>query len=648
MPKFYIDRFLLLLIVNILWTNIALFAQKAVPPLERTVSLRLQNSSTEQALEQLAEQGDVQFSYSPSAIDAQKKVNIIVKQQTLREALNQIFQGSVKYKSRANYVILTKQTSSENARKITISGYLSDSLTYQKLKQVSIYDKNTLLSAISDQYGFYQIKLNTDKPTITLTFSRDGYQTRDFTFNLKETNFLNISLLPLRKRTNLAINPLPRQEIYTTVFEDSLRHLDSSSVVAFFVPSKQRVHALNIREFLPKNFQISFLPFAGTNHLLGGNVVNDYSLNILAGYGAGVRKFELGGIANLNRGRVEGWQIGGVLNLTGEAVHGVQIGGMINANRDSVYGVQIGGIVNVNGKDTDGVQIAGMANFSGKAMRGVQVGGIANIVVDSLYGVQIAGIANFNLHKTAGVQIGGILNLNVKDTYGVQVGGIANLNRGGLEGIQVAGITNLLGGKLNGTQVSSIFNYAQKVRRGFQIGLVNYADSARTLTQIGLINFVRRGGYKRLELSANEIAYLNLTIRSGTPGFYTLYNLGLRPMPERPLWYWGYGLGVFANWGRGWGLNTELIYQQVSRTLGRGNGFRNHLGKFQLLINKKLGKHWELAFGPSTNFFYLRPEHPDFNVLKDLALYTFWEDANAKRLLQASIGFNVGFRYIFL
>jgi hypothetical protein len=644
MLKFYFCKFVLILSCSLSVSY--LFAQKALPPLERMVSLRLQNSSTEEALEQLAEQGDVQFSYSPTAIDAQKKVNVAVSQQTVREALNQIFQGTVKYKSRANYVILVKQATPENAKKITISGYLSDSLSLKKLGQVSIYDKNTLISAISDNYGFFQIKLSTTKPSITLTFSRENYQTRTYTFNLKETNFLHINLLPLRRRTEIAVSPLPRKENFTTIFEDSLRHLDSSSVVAFFVPNTQRIHARNLQEFLPKGFQISLLPFAGTNQLLGGNVINDYSLNILAGYGAGVRKFELGGIANINRGRVSGWQIGGVINLTGEAVHGWQIGGVINANQDSLYGVQIGGVLNVNGKDTDGVQVGGIANFVGKAMRGVQIGGITNIVADSVYGIQVGGIANFNLKKTEGVQVGGILNMNRGNTNGVQVGGIANLNGGDLHGIQVAGISNLLGGKLNGTQVSGIFNFARRVRRGVQVGLVNYADSARSLTQIGLINFVRRGGYKRLELSANEAFYLNFVIRSGTPGFYTLYSLGLRQMPERPLWYWGYGLGIFDNWGRGWGLNTELVYHQISRTLGKGNGFRNHLGKFQLIVNKKLGKRWEIAFGPTANLFYLKPEHPDFSVLKDLAKLTFWEDLSPQRYWQGSVGFNIGLRYI--
>jgi hypothetical protein len=646
MFKFYFYRFFL--IIKFVWIISPLAAQKNLPPLERMVSLRLQNSSTEEALEQLAEQGEVQFSYSPTAIDAQKKVSLAISQQTIREALNQIFQGTVKYKSRANYVILVKQTGLENAKKIAISGYLADSLSHHKLGQVSIYDKSTLISAISDNYGFFQIKLSTAKPSITLTFSRENYQTRTYTFNLKEANFLNIRLLPIRKPTNLTISLLPRKENFTTIFEDSLRHLDSSSVVAFLVPTTQRIHARNLQEFLPKGFQISLLPFAGTNQLLGGNVINDYSFNILAGYGAGVRKFELGGLANLNRGRVSGWQIGGGINLTGGSVEGVQIGGLINANQDSVYGVQIGGVLNVNGNATDGVQIGGMANFVNGSVRGVQIGGLTNLVTDTVYGVQIAGIANFNLKKTEGVQVGGILNVNGANTYGVQVAGIANLNKGELQGIQVAGISNLLGGKLNGTQASGIFNFARRVWRGVQVGLVNYADSARSLTQIGLFNFVRRGGYKRLELAANEAFYLNLVIRSGTPGFYTQYSLGLRPMPERPLWYWGYGLGIFANWGRGWGLNSELVYHQISRTLGKGNGFRNHLGKLQFLINKKLGKRWEIAFGPTANLFYLKPEHPDFSVLKDLAKLTFWEDLNPRRYWQGSVGFQLGLRFIFL
>ena len=42
-----------------------------------------------------------------------------------------------------------------------------------------------------------------------------------------------------------------------------------------------------------RNWQVSLLPYIGTNRQLSGNVVNKYSYNIFAGYSMGVRVMEV-------------------------------------------------------------------------------------------------------------------------------------------------------------------------------------------------------------------------------------------------------------------------------------------------------------------------------------------------------------------
>src|SRR5690606_28716301 len=66
------------------------------------------------------------------------------------------------------------------------------------------------------------------------------------------------------------------------------------------------INLRNIDDSLHRRFQISFVPYVGTNHKLSGHVVNDYSLNVVGGYSLGVQKLEFGGVFNVVRGDVQG------------------------------------------------------------------------------------------------------------------------------------------------------------------------------------------------------------------------------------------------------------------------------------------------------------------------------------------------------
>jgi len=76
----------------------------------------------------------------------------------------------------------------------TISGYIEDAETGEKLIAVNIFDLNSEQGTISNLYGFYSITLESD--SVTLAFSYVGYQTQLRTFYLKEDITLNVQLQP--------------------------------------------------------------------------------------------------------------------------------------------------------------------------------------------------------------------------------------------------------------------------------------------------------------------------------------------------------------------------------------------------------------------------------------------------------------------
>ena len=146
-----------------------------------------------------------------------------------------------------------------------------------------------------------------------------------------------------------------------------------------FLSSRQRVQSLNLSKFFAdKPFQFSLTPGLGTHGLMGAQVINKFSLNILGGYTAGVNGVEIGGLFNIVKKDVHKLQVGGIFNVVGGEVKGVQIGGLHNKVLDSVIGLQIAGFNNkVNGPLT-----------------GVQLGGIYNKVNGNVSGLQIAGAVN--------------------------------------------------------------------------------------------------------------------------------------------------------------------------------------------------------------------------------------------------------------
>lgn len=313
------------------------------------------------------------------------------------------------------------------------------------------------------------------------------------------------------------------------------------------------------------SMQFSFVPFVGTNGTNSGNVINDVSFNLLGGYSAGTRAFEMAGLFNINRGDMTGVQLAGLFNQVGGKVDGVQLAGMFNSNLQNVQGVQLAGLTNFTTGTVDGVQLAGLANFSPKSVKGVQLAGLANFSGKDLEGSQIAGLANFTAHDVRGSQVGS-------------------------------------------------FNYARKVD-GFQLGIFNYADSMSGIP-VGLISFVR-SGYHTVEISANEVLPMNLALRTGKREFYNILFAGIRPeLNEQPTWAFGYGVGTSPKLGRNVFLNIEASSEQLSK--GRVEAL-NLVNRLYVGADVQLTRKLAVFAGPTLN---LRVYDRSFDGHPDLFTYT--------------------------
>ncbi|MEL6657611.1 MAG: carboxypeptidase-like regulatory domain-containing protein [Bacteroidota bacterium] len=80
------------------------------------------------------------------------------------------------------------------AQQFTISGYLEDGSTGEKLIAANVFDARSGAGAVTNTYGFFSLTLPAD--SVELSFSYIGYQTHSESFLLTENRTLNVTLSP--------------------------------------------------------------------------------------------------------------------------------------------------------------------------------------------------------------------------------------------------------------------------------------------------------------------------------------------------------------------------------------------------------------------------------------------------------------------
>lgn len=80
------------------------------------------------------------------------------------------------------------------AQKHTISGYVGDRKTQEKLIGATVYDMRSKLGTVSNSYGFFSLTLPED--SVQLLISYVGFAAQRKTFFLNENKVINIDLLP--------------------------------------------------------------------------------------------------------------------------------------------------------------------------------------------------------------------------------------------------------------------------------------------------------------------------------------------------------------------------------------------------------------------------------------------------------------------
>ncbi|MFA9392637.1 MAG: TonB-dependent receptor domain-containing protein [Prolixibacteraceae bacterium] len=79
-------------------------------------------------------------------------------------------------------------------QRVTISGYITDKQSGERLINANLYNKNTFLGTTANNYGYYSISL--PKGPTTIVASYIGYQSMEFKLDLQSDQIMNIELEP--------------------------------------------------------------------------------------------------------------------------------------------------------------------------------------------------------------------------------------------------------------------------------------------------------------------------------------------------------------------------------------------------------------------------------------------------------------------
>jgi hypothetical protein len=557
-------------------------AHAEIPFLERTVTIKIREDRVDEALRKIALQGGFTFSYNPAIIPIDKVISIDFHNKTIREILDQLFAGTIQYKERGRYVILTRAEPTEKKER-KVGGYIVDDNTGKRLENVTIYDPVSLSSAVTDSYGYFEIEVKDPMANITLVVNKQNYSD---TLLVIPPNDVRLLKIPIRESG----------EKIATLADSVGQKIKRFWRTKILAP--QDVNMVNVTDTLYRKVQLSVFPFVGTNHKLSGNVINDFSFNIYGGYSLGVKKFELGGLFNINRGDVGKGQVAGWFNATGGNVSGVQFAGLVNLTQGKSTGAQFAGWINLNWGGSQNFAVAGLANFSKETSKGVKFAGLINGSLRGQYGWNTAGLVNFALKETSGVQLAGLTNYTGKEVIGAQIGGLVNTALKDIEGVQLAGLVNVSVKKIKGAQIAGLVNYARKVK-GVQLGFINVADSVKGV-QIGFLSFALKG-YHTIEVSADEVFYTNLAFRTGTRKFYNILTAGMDPNTadeQETLWSFGYGVGTLPKINRWLSLNVDLTANQIVK--GEVEAI-NLLNKLYIGADFRLAKKISVTAGATLN-----------------------------------------------
>jgi outer membrane receptor for ferrienterochelin and colicin len=159
--------------------------------LKTPVTPSRQNGTAGEFLNELNRVPGVTISYSSAIVDLKRNIKLSGQEKTVEDVLKIICNNQpIKYVEQNGKIFLV--TTQPSKKKYTVSGYISDKQSGERLIGASIYLPGRNIGTTSNIYGFYSLTLELD--TIPLQVSYAGYHTWTAQFMMQSDYTMNIEL----------------------------------------------------------------------------------------------------------------------------------------------------------------------------------------------------------------------------------------------------------------------------------------------------------------------------------------------------------------------------------------------------------------------------------------------------------------------
>ncbi|WP_020529592.1 STN domain-containing protein [Flexithrix dorotheae] len=558
--------------------------------LNQKVDLVYSDVEIGEVIRDLTQKYQINFSYVSDRLPLHQKVNVDQKGILLKDGLEMLLEETdISYKVIKNQVILQK--SKEPEPEEPVEEKIIPAVIPSQPQETSIAKKNTEVVSVKEVETPENIGLKMSTATVVAGTGNTMNKVPQKTGNIPSGAKKEKKEKPEKKKTSKPLfNFKPNHD------------LDS----------------------VPAHFGL-FYPVS-TNGKRAPKVFNDISLNLLYGVSAGVGSFELNGLGSVTNGNIKGFQASGIASFGTGNVKGFQAAGLINSVNGSLNGFQAAGFMNV-------------AQDSGKA---TQAAGFMNINNGTQWGMQAAGFMNIGLDSLTGAQIAGFLNIRHGDVYGAQVAGFMNIAANN-RGVQIAGFYNKTR-DIKGSQIG-VLNMARNIS-GVQIGVFNFADTIGGVP-IGLLSIVKKGGYRKFEISGTETLNANIAYKIGVPRFYNIFSVGAQFNSNTLRQAAGAGFGTeFPIASSSFAMNLDLMghlfFKDAFSDFEEGIQFYNAKLQFSKYITPKTA----IFLGASYNVLVSdNKEENRAEVANDIAPWSFYDEDHSHHNVKMWIGLNGGIRF---
>ena len=580
-----------ILLLFLLTSSIRLSAQNYL--MKEVAIKEIKQQPIASILNKISAKQDFYFAYNNRIIPADSLVSVSGFHGTIFSLLEQLLGVNYQFKEVPGYIILTfapdkltisAEITKDQGTQTLVRGYVRDIADNKAIAQASVYEKNLLVSTLTNDKGYFELKLRAYNGSIKLTASKENY--RDTSL------FMLADVIVSDKQINKNYKYYPDN--------GSNKGVEHNRFARFFISSKQLVQDLNLGNyFASAPYQVSFTPGLSTHGMYSSQVIDRFSLNLLGGYTAGINGVELAGVFNINRKSMRFLQVAGIFNFVGDSTRGIQMAGIYNNVLNNARGIQIAGAVNQSRNFSNGIQMAGLANVDQTA-KGLQVAGLIN---------------KYNTDK--GATIAGLANI-ARDSSGTQIAGLMNIGK-----------------NVSTLQLAGFINVAKKVK-GTQIGFINIADSSDR--PIGIINFIKNGG-KSIAVSTDENRYIHVDFRSGGRVLYSLVGIGYKLGADKNKFLLDVGLGAHIVNNNRFFLDGEYVNSSSLNTDPKKDVY--HTNALKILPGYKINKHLALFAGPSINL-----TSSTANSTADIHGWIINNNTNNNHTNTAYVGINGGLQWM--